>query len=134
MKKSIFTSVFALLLLAVPVIFSSCSKDIETAMELNGLWQGNFDVPGAMYTEVEFHWSAGHHGWGNQYDYYNKYDYNTRGFDWRVENGNISIKYKNGEVRTIYDYYMNEAKGLFTGYFDANKSRQFTLTKVIDPN
>ncbi len=74
-------------------------------------------------------------GYGYQYDYYRygPYEYKYYYFDWRVDNGIISLNYPvDDELSTqILDYRMDENIGIFIGRL-AGSNTKFTLRKVAE--
>ncbi len=136
---------------------TSCADDDEkTGSILSGEWFGDFgmcyDHTYSLHkgdtitktfistdTHIIFYPKHGSKyadsGYGYQYDYYRygPYEYKWYYFDWRVDNGIITLTYPvDEELSTqILDYRMDENIGIFIGRL-AGSNTKFTLRKVAE--
>jgi len=145
MKKIYNWALVLITVLSTGFTLTSCDEDLMQANTLSGQWGGNFGMYytdhwgrewDASFTVLEFYnngWGAS--GTGQQCDYYDDgpFAYQYYRFNWRIDNGIITISYPGAhELDTeIYNYRMSYR--FFDGYF-RNTGSYFSLKKYSDPN
>ena len=127
-----------LFMMVLALCLVSCDDDTETAINLDGEWEGDFgmyveDAYGhqfdAEYTNIRFYWDGGHHGHGEQIDFYRfgPYQWQSYYFTWRVRDGVLYLNYTYDHQLdcAIYDYYMDSSH--FTGRIPSSDGGYFTF-------
>ena len=144
MKKQFFLLMVAMMGL-ISVSFTSCD-DEEIAKTLEGTWKGDMYVTSewegkyyeAIYTEITFLKDpyAFSSGTGYWVDYYSDapWDYVANHIDWRVDLGDIHVKFiEEGTSIQISDYRLDDNR--FSGYiYDHGNKVAFYLYNVSRPN
>jgi hypothetical protein len=141
-KLSILTAV----LLSLATLSLSSCDDEEIARTLEGTWKGDMYISSewdgryydATYTEVTFLKDpyAFSSGTGYWVDYYSDapWDYVANHIDWRVDLGDIHVKFiEEGTSIQISDYRLDDNR--FSGYiYDHGNKVAFYLYNVSRPN
>ena len=126
MKKLYFRLMMVMMGL-VTVSLTSCD-DEEIAKTLEGTWKGD------MYISSE--WDGHSSGTGYWVDYYSDapWDYVANHIDWRVDLGDIHVKFiEEGTSIQISDYRLDDNR--FSGYiYDHGNKVAFYLYNVSRPN
>ena len=144
MKKQFFLLMVAMMGL-MAVSLTSCD-DEEIAKTLEGTWKGDMYVMSewegkyyeAIYTEITFLKDpyAFSSGTGYWVDYYSDapWDYVANHIDWRVDLGDIHVKFiEEGTSIQISDYRLDDNR--FSGYiYDHGNKVAFYLYNVSRPN
>lgn len=133
-------------MIATTATMTSCDKDIEIANSLEGTWAGTMYVYTGYHghdyyatsTEITFEgdpfrWTRGTGYW---VDYYSgaPWDYIANHIEWRVENRNIEIYFREeGTTMIISNYRLSD--NYFTGIiYDGDNEVEFRLRHIDSPN
>ncbi len=136
----------ALMALTATTVFTSC-EDEMIADTLEGTWSGNMYVSSyygghdyyATHTEITFtidpfRFAKGSGYWVDYYDDAPWGGYIANHIDWRVDNGNITVYFReDGTSVVISDYRLSDSH--FSGYiYDGGNTVNFSLTHISSPN
>ena len=144
--KKIYNLLMMAMMAAATCTMTSCDEDIDIANSLEGTWTGTMfvytDYRGTSYyatsTEITFEgdpfrWTRGTGYW---VDYYSgaPWDYIANHIDWRVNNRNIEIYFReDNTTMVICDYRLSD--NYFTGYINDNGTDvEFRLRHTWSPN
>ncbi|MGN0281492.1 MAG: hypothetical protein ACI4B3_04225 [Prevotella sp.] len=149
MKRLVSNIGLMTMILFTALTMTSCDEDVETAWDLEGIWQGT--INGNYYmdrygnseswdTEIRFYqygdFSNGGTGEERDWDYRGRCYHSS--FDWKVRNGRIYMYYDDGYNIIIdrYDLYWRGSTQRFRGYFDnfntGENMAYFDLVKVTE--